>query len=65
MPGDIASYHRVRRQESHVVLKTNAAPVAAGPRVDREVAWLFPYCGKLTLASLEQVGVPASHTRYV
>src|SRR5260370_13797553 len=35
--------------------------------VDREVAWFFPYCylRKRTVASLEQVMVPASHTRYV
>ncbi len=31
--------------------------------VDRQVAWLFPYCRNVTLATLEQVAVPASHTR--
>ena len=31
----------------------------------REVAWLFPYCRNLTVTSLEQVNVPASHTLYV
>ena len=39
---------------------------AARRGVDREVAWLFPpYCSNVTLTSLEQVEVPASHTRYV
>lgn len=31
--------------------------------VNREVAGLCPYCGNLFVASLEQVEVPASHTR--
>src|SRR6266498_3510527 len=33
--------------------------------VDREVAWLLPYCRNLTVTSFEQVIVPASHTLYV
>jgi len=32
--------------------------------LNREVTWLFPYCRKLTVTSLEQVWVPASHTLY-
>src|SRR5437016_1770600 len=33
-------------------------------RINREVAWFFPYCRNLTVTSLEQVWVPASHTLY-
>src|SRR6266480_2991216 len=38
---------------------------AVESRVDREVVWLFPYSYNDTPSVLEQVCVPASHTRYL
>ena len=45
--------------------KETRRPAVVGRRVDREMAWLFPYCRNLTLSTLEQIWLPASHTLYV
>jgi hypothetical protein len=52
-----------RAEAPGVGLKRMRRPAVAGRRVDREVAWSFPYYGNRTKTSLEHVVVPASHTR--
>jgi|SRR5215470_9268551 len=55
----------LRHERLGPAIFSTIGPILPDAASDRAVAWLFLYCRNLTVASLEQVLVPAPQTLYV